>query len=90
MDTSSVIAQIDLEISRLQQARELLTGTLIKKGPGRPKAAESDLEVKVAGTPGRKPFSPEAKEKMAAAQRKRWAKVKRDAKKSAKVAASMS
>jgi hypothetical protein len=84
MDTSSVIAQIDLEISRLQRARELLTGAP-KKGPGRPKSAVSTIEVKGKGKPGRRQFSAEALEKMAAAQRKRWAKV-RKAKKAAAAA----
>jgi len=40
MDTNRIIADIDTEISKLQQARALLSSTETKKGPGRHKSAE--------------------------------------------------
>ena len=38
MDTNRIIADIDTEISKLQQARALLSSAATKKGPGRPKS----------------------------------------------------
>jgi hypothetical protein len=40
MDTNRIIADIDTEISRLQQARAILASVGVKNGPGRPKSAE--------------------------------------------------
>ncbi len=43
MDTNSIIADIDAEISKLQQARAILASVGVKNGPGRPKSAESKV-----------------------------------------------
>jgi hypothetical protein len=90
MDTQAIIAALDKEIVRLQQARAILTaaGSIngaasIKRGPGRPKKAAS-----VVAPTKRKSISPEARERIAAAQKARWAKVRKAAKKAAKVEAS--
>jgi hypothetical protein len=83
MNTSIIIAQIDAEITRLQQAKALLTGVATKKSPGRPKAAKA-VTMTTATKPVKRIISTEAKARMAAAQKKRWAKVKRAAKKAAK------
>jgi hypothetical protein len=37
MDTATIIEHLDAEISRLQQAKAVLTGTDVRKGPGRPR-----------------------------------------------------
>jgi hypothetical protein len=92
MNTAVIIDQIDKEISRLQQAKAVLTGataTPIKRAPGRPKtskAVERILSVTQAKRVKRV-VSVEAKAKMAQAQTARWAKVRRAAKKAAKAAA---
>ena len=39
MDTATIIGHLDAEISKLQQAKAILTGTDARKGPGRPKAS---------------------------------------------------
>jgi hypothetical protein len=90
MDTQGIIAALDNEIVRLQQARAILTAAAsvngaasIKRGPGRPKKAAS-----VVAPTKRKGISPEARERIAAAQKARWAKVRKAAKKAAKVEAS--
>jgi hypothetical protein len=90
MDTQAIIAALDKEIVRLQQARAILTtaanvngAASIKRGPGRPKKAAS-----VVAPTKRKGISPEARERIAAAQKARWAKVRKAAKKAAKVEAS--
>lgn len=88
MNTEAIIATLDGEIARLQQAREILTVAVningaasLKRGPGRPKKAATVV------APKKRSVSAEAKEKMAAAQKARWAKVKRAAKKAAKAEA---
>jgi len=74
METKQVLAAIDEEISRLTHARNLLsghkTGTVIRTG----KSAVS----KVAGI--KRVLSPEARKRIADAQRKRWAAQKKAAK----------
>jgi len=73
METSAILAAIDAEIQRLRHARTLLGGgTLGKRGPGRPKGSSE--------SPKRRQLSPEARAKIAAAQRARWAKAKKTAK----------
>jgi len=62
MDTAQLISEIDSEISRLQQARTLLAGERI------------DGRANRRG--GKRTLSAEARAKIAAAQRKRWAKQK--------------
>jgi len=69
MDTSQLVSEIDSEIARLQQARALLAG------------AGSSTHAK---SPRKKhTLSPEARARIAAAQKRRWAKQKAAAKKSA-------
>jgi hypothetical protein len=82
MDTATIIEHLDAEISRLQQAKAVLTGTEIRKGPGRPKASDA------ASKPGfvelsKRGMSAEGKAKIALAQKARWAKVRKAAKKAA-------
>jgi hypothetical protein len=74
------------QISKLQEARALLAGAASKSGLGRPKKSAS-VVAPVKAKSARRVLSAEAKEKMAAAQKKRWAKVRRAAKKAAKAAA---
>jgi hypothetical protein len=90
MDTQAIIAALDKEIVRLRQARAILTAAAsingaasIKRGPGRPMKAAS-----VVAPTTRKGISPEARERIAAAQKARWAKVRKAAKKAAKTEAS--
>lgn len=73
MTIDSILAQIDSEIARLTQVRALLSGS----GATATKAA-SKTASKAASAPkadGRKKrvLSPEARKRIAEAQRKRWA-----------------
>lgn len=71
MALNRLIEEIDAEISRLQQARALLSGESVRRGPGRPKAS-------AAAKPHRKRrLSPEGRKRIADAMRKRWAERKR-------------
>jgi hypothetical protein len=64
MDTNAIIEEIDAEIRRLEQAKTLLNGA----GPAN--------HIRPA-KPGKRTMSTEAREKIAAAQRRRWARTKR-------------
>jgi hypothetical protein len=83
MAIESIIAQLDAEISRLNQVRNLLSATgkveakittAVKGKPGRkPKAktAKAPVRGKKAGV--KRVLSPEARKAIADAQRRRWA-----------------
>ncbi len=76
MSLESILAEIDGEIARLQQAKGLLTGIPSKRGPGRPKS----IAGAVAPTKRRRSrMSAEGRARIAAAQKARWAKAKKDA-----------
>ncbi|MEO6828904.1 MAG: hypothetical protein ABI164_03780 [Acidobacteriaceae bacterium] len=80
MDFNRLVAEIDSEISRLQQARALLTGESVKRGPGRPKAAATTRKTASTATKkvGRKRrLSPEGRKRIAEAMKKRWAERKK-------------
>jgi hypothetical protein len=69
METKGILAEIDAEIRRLEQVRAILTGK-----DGRPGTK--------ALAPARKKrrLSPEARARIAAAQKARWAKAKKASK----------
>lgn len=68
MSHQQILAAIDDEIRRLQQVRKLL------QGPG-----GGNLTGSIgSGKRTRRTLSPEARERIAAAQRKRWAKQKKE------------
>jgi hypothetical protein len=86
MNTTDIIIEINAEISRLREARELLTsiGTTSIPTSGRPSKvqfagkATSYASAKSANKPATKrTFSAEVRAKMAAAQKARWAKAKK-------------
>lgn len=79
MNTSELVAGIDDEIARLRQVRALLGGRDggVRRGSGRPATSFAYG----ANRPKKKRIlSAAAREKIAAAQRKRWAKQKAAAK----------
>ena len=68
METNHILAAIDTEIQRLQQAKAILTGSNAKP-------------TKHSSSPGkRRHLSAEARARIAAAQKARWAKAKKAAK----------
>ena len=88
MPTINILWEIDAEISRLQQVKELLSGTdtgAVKRGPGRP--IGSGVAKKLTASPvvqPRRKMSAAGRARIAAAMKMRWAKVRRAAKKAAK------
>jgi len=74
MDASELIAGIDEELSRLRQARALLAGDRAgRRGRVRP---ASSFEFGANRPYKKRVLSAEARAKIAAAQKKRWAKQK--------------
>lgn len=82
MGVSEILATIDGEIAKLQQARALLSGIaapVAKKKAGRPKktaVAPKKAAASVAAKPARKKkrhLSPEGRKRIAEAVKKRWA-----------------
>jgi hypothetical protein len=73
MPIETILAQIDAEIARLTQVRSLLahTGKIADKTSDRkPKKVPAKTKAKVKKT---RVLSPEARKRIADAQRKRWA-----------------
>ena len=81
MDTNRIIADIDTEISKLQQARALLSNVSTKKGPGPPKSTNTKVMK-----PKKRTLSAKGRAAISAAMKARWAKAKKAAKKATKTA----
>jgi hypothetical protein len=75
LESRGIIAEIDAEIARLQQARALLSGGAVKAKPGRPKGS--------ANKPARRKrvLSADARKRIADAQKRRWAERRKSANK---------
>ena len=95
MEVSTILAAIDAEIAKLQQARTLLAGsTTPKAGRGRPKGSKNSISVSVplkatTATPkaakaakavkGKRQLSPEGRKAIADAMKRRWAERRKQA-----------
>jgi hypothetical protein len=86
LNIANIIEQIDAEISKLHTAKALLTDAITKSGPGRPKKS-AGVSTPAKPESAKRVLSPEAKERIAAGQKKRWAKARRASKKAAKAEA---
>ncbi len=77
MQVSRILAEIDAEIAKLQQARALLAPvhSEIRTGRGRPKGSKNAASAKPAVTdkPRKRKLSPEGRKRIADAMKKRWA-----------------
>jgi hypothetical protein len=79
MEVSKIIAEIDAQISKLQQARELLAGTTtVSKGPGRPKGSKNSRPA-ASAAPSKRKLSPEGRKRIADAMKRRWAERRKQA-----------
>lgn len=77
MALKDILAQIDAEIARLQQAKSLLAGTEVSAAPaagrrGRPKKAVAPPTLSIPAKKKRN-LSPEGRARIAEAVRRRWA-----------------
>lgn len=79
MELNRIIAEIDSQIAKLQQAKSLLTGTTAAhSGPGRPRGSRNNAVAAKAAkvvAPKRKKrrLSAEGRKRIADAMKKRWA-----------------
>jgi hypothetical protein len=78
VEVNKIIAEIDAQIQKLQQARELLSGfaTAAMKGPGRPKGSKN------SGPARKRKLSPEGRRRIQEAMKRRWAERRKAAAKS--------
>ena len=74
MSVKQIIAELDVEIARLEQARNILSGATVKRGPGRPKLNPG------TGIEKKRKMSAEGRARIVAAVKARWAKAKKAAK----------
>ncbi len=96
MDIQEIVAQIDAQISQLQKARTLLSGTAppVKRKPGHPAGSAKVIPAgkanglgaeKIANKPSAaRTLTAESRERISAAQKARWAKYKAASKKAVK------
>ena len=74
MEVSEIIAQIDAQISKLQQARALLAGRpTAPVGRGRPKGSKNVTPVAAPTKKAKRKLSPEGRKRIADAMKRRWA-----------------
>jgi hypothetical protein len=81
MTNQAILVAIDEEINKLQRARAMLSDAPAapgKKRVGRPKGAKKGSAP--AGVAAKRVLSDEARARIAAAQKKRWAATKNSAK----------
>ena len=75
LNSQEILEQIEQEISRLQQVKALLQGS---NGHKATTGTHVSSSVAAAGTTkGKRVLSAEARKKIAAAQRRRWAKARK-------------
>ncbi len=84
MEVNRIITEIDAQIAKLQQARALLQGAVAepqKPGRGRPRknAVAAPPAPKAPATKGKRSLSPEARKRIADAQKRRWAERRKGA-----------
>jgi len=77
----NLVKEIDVAIAQLTRVRELAVSSAAVDGTGRPAVKQVLLKK-----PAKRVLSTDAREAMAAAQRKRWAKVKRQKKQAERAA----
>jgi len=71
VDVKDILVEIDAEISRLQQARALLSGDAThKRGTGK---------AKTTSAPKKRKLTPEGRKRIAEAMKRRWAERKKQA-----------
>ncbi|SEB40457.1 hypothetical protein [Terriglobus roseus] len=87
MNTLEILYAIDLEISKLQQARSIISGysdpVIKRRGPGRPKKTVTGPQKATPVTQVKavkRGMSAEGRARIAAAQKRRWAAAKKDSK----------
>ena len=85
MQVNQILSEIDNEIARLQQARNILAGGTGKATRGRPRGTSAAAKPEKKKRGGRRRMSAEGRKRLSEALKARWAeRKKRAATKSAK------
>lgn len=87
MEVTRILAEIDAQIAKLQQARGLLSGVSTstsiaapaKKAVGRPRKSPEAAAKPAKSSRKKRNLSPEARKRIADAQKRRWADSKKAA-----------
>jgi hypothetical protein len=83
VEVKEILAELDQEIARLQQARTLLAGGTVRKPRG-PNKKSATVAIVAASAPKKRKLTPEGRKRIAEAMKRRWAERKKQA--AAKVA----
>jgi hypothetical protein len=73
MQVSQILSEIDGEIERLQQARNLLAGVVVRKAGRRATSATPKAAKKAKKKTGKKRLSAEGRRRISEALKARWA-----------------
>jgi hypothetical protein len=76
VEVKEILAELDQEIARLQQARTLLAGGTIGKTKG-PAKSTGLVAAVAASSPKTRKLTPEGRKRIAEAMKKRWAERKK-------------
>jgi len=85
VEVTRIIAEIDAQIQKLQQARSLLAEASqpVRAGRGRPKGTKKPTSAASAGTAStgkrKRKLTPEGRKRIADAMKKRWAERRKQA-----------
>jgi hypothetical protein len=84
VEVSRIVAEIDGQIAKLQQARALLAGDAVaapRAGRGRPKGSKNGVkQVSAAAGTSKRELSPEGRKRIADAVKRRWAERRKQSK----------
>lgn len=87
MEVARIIAEIDAQIDKLQQARALLAGASqpVRAGRGRPKGSTNGTAASTTSTASKRKrkLTPEGRKRIADAMKKRWAERRKQVSKQA-------
>jgi len=75
-----IIQKIDAQIALLQEARAILLGTNINRGPRRPKPTTPPKADVTVERPAKRKMSAEVRARISVAQKAPWTKLKKAAK----------
>ena len=77
MEVKEILAELDREIARLQQARTLLAGETVGRTRGPDKKSSGIVAAVAASSPKKRKLTPEGRKRIAEAMKKRWAERKK-------------
>jgi hypothetical protein len=76
VEVKEILAELDREISRLQQVRALLAGGTVRKTRG-PNNKSAVVSAVAASAPKKRNLTPEGRKRIAEAMKRRWAERKK-------------